>query len=197
MVCASGDEELVDVDVQGEYGHHSMQLMKVAKSDMGDQAVLELEEKILDWSRNDMGDSKIVVGLKRGENPRLALVNSVFCSGSNVSKMVQAILEVLNETWNFMKDDIEHHQRQLLNNPGQFLLSNAVITTLQCLISNELHEATGFGTVADPVADEALDVVVLAVSESEVASGRAELVEAIDDLQMSIFIKELQMSRGF
>nr|GEU93123.1 hypothetical protein [Tanacetum cinerariifolium] len=34
------------------------------------------EEKILDWSRNGIGDSKIVVGLKRGENPRLALVNS-------------------------------------------------------------------------------------------------------------------------
>nr|GEY52633.1 hypothetical protein [Tanacetum cinerariifolium] len=107
--------------------------------------------------------------------------------------MVQAILEVLNETWNFMKDDIEHHQRQLFNNPSQFLLSNAVITTLQCLISNELHEATVLGTVANPDADEALDVVVLAVSEFEVASGRAELVEAIDDLQMSMFIRELHV----
>ncbi|GKC10585.1 hypothetical protein Tco_1007367, partial [Tanacetum coccineum] len=96
---------------------------------------------------------------------------------------VQAILEVLNETWNFMKDDIELHQRRLLNNPG--------------LISNELHEVTGLGTVADLGADEALDVVVLVVSESEVALGRVELVEAIDDLQMSMFIRDLQMSRGF
>nr|GEU76738.1 reverse transcriptase domain-containing protein [Tanacetum cinerariifolium] len=107
MTSDHGDEGLVD-------------LMKVAKSDMGDQAVLELE--------------------------------------------VQAILEVLNETWNFMKDDIEHHQRQILNNPCQFLLSNAVITTLHCLMSNELHEATGLGTMADPGADEALDVEALDVS---------------------------------
>ncbi|GJT36525.1 glycine dehydrogenase, mitochondrial-like protein, partial [Tanacetum coccineum] len=34
----------------------------------------------VDWSRNDMGDFKIVVDLKRGENPRLALVNSVSAS---------------------------------------------------------------------------------------------------------------------
>ncbi|GJY49039.1 hypothetical protein Tco_0438995 [Tanacetum coccineum] len=35
-----------------------------------------IEGKILDWSHNGMGDSKIVACLKRGENPSLALVNS-------------------------------------------------------------------------------------------------------------------------
>nr|GEU67472.1 hypothetical protein [Tanacetum cinerariifolium] len=34
-----------------------------------------IEGKILDWSHNGMGDSKIVAGVKRGENPSLALVN--------------------------------------------------------------------------------------------------------------------------
>ncbi|GJR63106.1 hypothetical protein Tco_1505268 [Tanacetum coccineum] len=46
MVYASGDEGLVDVDVQGSSSaepNGENLMTKVAKSDMGDQTVLELE----------------------------------------------------------------------------------------------------------------------------------------------------------